>query len=231
MQKNRMIIGAVALVAIGMIFAGVGYALTYTGTVSNSGNTGNGEYITVDLGNDAANYSQFIKGVYTLNSSTAWVDSAAKVTFSGLQKDGAGVDTVDNKFAWSNDKLVLANPAAASGYTSGEAGSLGVNIHQTTGATATNVTMKVEDLPAIAYKQYGMNLVYTYQIGAGDETVITSAELAAGFAVTLTSGQATVTLKAYVVYYDDPIALASVDYVPFVFNNVTMNITVTAATA
>ncbi len=52
MQKNRMIIGAVALVAVSMVFAGVGYAAftgDYTGTTSSSSDT-SVNYVTVALG-------------------------------------------------------------------------------------------------------------------------------------------------------------------------------------
>ncbi len=48
MQKNRMIIGAVALVAVAMVFAGIGYAVTYTGQ-TNSTSPADVNYIKVDL--------------------------------------------------------------------------------------------------------------------------------------------------------------------------------------
>ena len=224
-----MIIGAVALVAIGLVFAGVGYAYTYTGTVNNTTNTSDGEYITVDLGSTAANYSGFVSGVYTLNSSTAWNDGA-KVTFSALKKDGTLVENPDtDMFKWENSTLAFAD--TASGYTSTQAGSMAVHIHQSTGATLTPVKLTISGLPDVAYQQYGMSLVYTYQYGENPETIVTSATLTTGFNVALTSGEATVTVKAYVVYNDTAIPLASVNYTPFVLNNVTVAITATAGTA
>lgn len=74
MQKNRMIIGAVALVAIAMVFAGVGYAVTYKGEVSSTGESTEVKDVVLTLGNE-----EYVGTTHTLQYDT--INTAGTVKY------------------------------------------------------------------------------------------------------------------------------------------------------
>ncbi len=186
MEKSRMIIGAVAIVAIGMVFAGVGYAvIEYTGTATNTDNTSSSEFITTEL----TSYSGFLSGIYTVDTE----NNGTNVTLSNLSKDGGAVSLYTGKsFAYSAGAFSVIDYSAEAAYAAYEVGSVTVTMRQPTDATATHVSLAVSGAEAAVINQYGLSLVYV-----SDDTVVNPN---GSRTITMNAGVGTFTLKAYVVY-------------------------------
>ena len=212
-----------------MLLIGTGYA--YTSTTSNTHNTVSSEYIVVSVGGSGTDYSGFLSGDYILNTSTSYVNSVEYVgyviTLTDLQKDGTDVSSsVDTSvFEYSEGSLSFPeNPTSDTGYSTYLIGSRTFNLIQTSSASATTISFKVENLPSDITKQYGLSLIYTVDMdgdGAGGETIVTSAQLASGVPVTLTADpsdnnarKGVVFFNAYLVYCSSAIPMASLDYQP-----------------
>lgn len=85
MEKKRMIIGAVALVAVAMVFAGIGYAVAYTGQTEST-TPADVNYVKVDLlsGDGYTTYTGADQHLY-YNTKTTAADTYQSKLLSGFE--------------------------------------------------------------------------------------------------------------------------------------------------
>lgn len=199
MEKKKLVVGVVALIAFGMIFAGIGYAATYTykGTTEITENTIDGRYVTVDLGTDTAKYSKYLEGIYTLDTTTSIVDFGTQETpnkqvantYSNLQKTVYVQNEQQEDVAQSksvtvakmfniNDSTKAVTIDKTNGkYVAGEVATVDINIKHSVDAPEIaptvylNLTQAANTALANVVNPYGMSLIFTYTIGE-TETVL-----------------------------------------------------------
>lgn len=212
-KKKKYGRSSFALLAIAMIsLVGVGFALAYTGSAENTDNEMSGEAITVEL----SSYTQFLTGEYTVNT----VNNGTAITLSSLQKDGAAATLyTDNYFKYQAGAFVLDD--ADQGYAAAEAATITVTLRQTDGATADDVDLTITGAQASVVNQYGISFVYVYdgEIVDPDDGIQD---------IDMSSGTATIVLKAYVIY-SKSVPVANIgDIAGFALANADITFTATA---
>lgn len=205
-KKKKITMGFALLVCAMVALVGVGYALAYQGSATVTTDNGGAETIVVAIADDNG-YQHRISGTYTVNT----LNDGTDIDLSNLLKNGgsAGSEYTTKYFKY-NPAVVTPSPADAcftlvdsdQGYTAYEVASIPVTVKQTTGATATNVTLTMGGGADAVINQYGLSFVWV--IG---DTVLNSID---GHVENLdmSTGQADVVLKAFVIYSDSvPVAL------------------------
>lgn len=183
-HKKKYGFSGFALLTIAIIsLVGVGFAVAYQGSAVNTDNEMSGEAITVEL----SSYSSFLAGQYSVNSS----NNGTNVTLSDLQKDGAATSLASIFFKYEGGEFSVAD--SDQGYAAVEAGTITVSLKQTDGAVANDVDLTIVGAQDAVANQYGISFVYVY-----DGEVFDPADGIQN--VTLTSGAASLVLKAYVIY-------------------------------
>lgn len=199
-KTTKISMGVTLLVCAMVSLVGVAFAIAYQGSATNQGNDADSETISVEL----SSYSGFLAGTYTVNTS----NDGADVTLSDLKKGDVDVSSslyTAKKFHYNAGAFAL-NTTAYGGsethYSAYQIGTVDVTIRQTSGATATNVTLSISGAYEPAPNQYGFSLVYVMD----DTNVVSPSD---DVAVTLESGSKVVNLKAYVVY-SETVPVASI---------------------
>lgn len=222
-KKKKITMGFALLVCAMVALVGVGYALAYQGSAIINTNDTDSETITVALDD----YSGFLEGTFTLNS----VNDGKDVELNTLKKGTTDVSSqlyTEKKFHYNagESKFVLNTTAWGEGethYSAYVVGSVTATIRQTTGASATTVTMSVSGGPASAVNQYGFSLVYV----VNDTAYATVSDLS----VVLSEGSASVTVTAYLVYSETvPTgSIASISAYTMTAGNITITASATGA--
>ena len=241
MTRKITVIAIIAAIAVAAI--GIGYALSYTATTTNTDNTASGELITIALDDGAAispqaKYSNFLTGIYTVDTNT---NSSGYISFANPQMwesisdiDPTALTGVQKYNYDSNTGAVTQNNSGA--YDGYKIGTVKATIQQSTSAKATNVTLNVTKesgkLDAVFHTN-GLSLVYGCKVNGGTETyyaTTSGTNLLSNVAVTLTNGVGTVELNAYLMYPNT--AQSTVSYTTFDYSTAsTLTFVATAAPA
>lgn len=213
-KKTHAKFGVTLLVASMLALVGVGFALAYTGSATNTDNDTSSELITVGL----SSYSEFLTGDYTVDT----VNNGTAITLSGLEKDGSAATLYTAKyFKYQDGAFTVVN--ADNGYSAALVGTITVTITQPTTATATDVDLTISGAPAASVRQYGMSLVYVM-----DDTVF---DPSAGIQdIDMSSGSASYTINAYVVYSNSVPTASIASIGVFSLSSPTITFTASAAT-
>ena len=220
-KKKKITMGFALLLCAMVALVGVGYALAYQGSAIITTNETDSETITVALDD----YSGFLDGTFTLNS----VNDGTNVELNTLKKgttDVSGQLYTAKKFHYNAGAFALNTTdwgVSETHYSAYEVGSVTATIRQITSATATNVALSMTGGPASAVNQYGFSLVYVI----GDDVYATVSDVS----VTLTSGSASVTVTAYLVYSETvPTgSIASISAYTMTAGNITITASATDA--
>lgn len=213
-KKTHAKFGVTLLVASMLALVGVGFALAYSGSATNTNNETSGELITVGL----SSYTQFLDGDYTVDT----VNNGTNITLSNLEKDGSAATPYTEKyFKFETGAFSVVN--ADSGYSASKVGTITVTLTQTDDAKATDVDLAITGAPAASVNQYGLSLVYVY-----DGAVYDPADGIEN--IDMSTGSASLTIDAYVVY-SNTVPTASIASVSgFSLSAPTITFTATAAT-
>ena len=188
-HKKKYGFSGFALLTIAIVsLVGVGFAVAYQGSAVNTDNEMSGEAVTVKL----SSYQNFLAGQYSVNTSNNGTD----VTLSGLAKDGGAPLTPGDvyfKYEVSEGVGKFSVADVDSGYVAVEAATITVTLNQTDGAKATDVDLAIADAQASVVNQYGISFVYVY-----NNQVFNPANGIQN--IDLSSGVASLVLKAYVLY-------------------------------
>lgn len=214
-HKKKYGFSGFALLTIAIVsLVGVGFAVAYEGSAVNTNNEMSGEAVTVEL----SSYQNFLAGQYSVNTS----NNGTAVTLSGLAKDGTTLSDGSVYFEYENGAFsVVAD--ADSGYGAVEAATITVTLNQTNGAKATDVDLAITNAQASVVNQYGISFVYVYNGQVFDpSTGIQN--------IDLSSGTASLVLKAYVIY-SKSVPIANIgDIAGFALANANITFTATAST-
>lgn len=204
-----------ALLTIAIVsLIGVGFAVAYSGSAVNTDNEMSGEAVTVEL----SSYSDFLSGQYTINTS----NNGTTVSLSGLQKDGAATSLSSLFFKYEGGEFSVAD--SDQGYAAVEAATITVTINQTDGANADAINLAITGAQASVTNQYGLSFVYVYDGEVFDPTDGIQN-------VALTSGSASLVLKAYVLY-SKSVPIANIgDITGFALTNADVTFTATASSS
>lgn len=195
MNSTTKIIAGVAVLAL--LFAGIGYAVQYSGTVTNTGNSGTANYLTVDIeGADASKYEGFLTGIYLLDTQNV----AGTYSYVAVKDSTGAAQTATIGLTYDAEEFaIVEDDATYDGFKIGEI-TLSIDMENAVDEdTATLTVLKVNDdastpAPGADYHaEDGISLVYTYTVGTGTETVLTAAGVAD------LDGIEDITIKAYLV--------------------------------
>lgn len=213
-HKKKYGFSGFALLTIAIVsLVGVGFAIAYTGSAVNTDNEMSGEAVTVEL----SSYQNFLAGQYSVNTS----NNGTNVTLSGLAKDGTALSDGSVYFKYEGGAFSVAD--ADSGYGAVEAATITVTLTQTENATATDIDLAITGAQASVVNQYGISFVYVYNGQVfNPSTGIQN--------ITLTSGTASLVLKAYVIY-SKVVGIDDIDDIRgFALANANVTFTATAST-
>lgn len=214
-KKTHAKFGVTLLVASMLALVGVGFALAYTGSATNSNNDTSGELITVEL----SSYTEFLSGDYTVDTS----NNGTAITLSNLEKDGSAATPYTAKyFAYDAGEFSVVN--TDSGYSAALVGTITVTLRQPTTATATDVDLTITGAPASAVNQYGMSLVYVM-----DDAVFDTSDGIQD--IDMSSGEQSFTINAYVVYSNSVPSASIASIGVYSLSAPTITFTASAATA
>lgn len=214
-HKKKYGFSGFALLTIAIVsLVGVGFAVAYSGSAVNTDNEMSGEAVTVGL----SSYSNFLAGQYSVNTS----NNGTNVTLSGLAKDGTPLSDGSVYFKYENGAFSVVADADP-GYGAVEAATITVTLTQTVNATATDIDLTITGAQASVMNQYGISFVYVYDGQVFDpSTGIQN--------VTLTSGTASLVLKAYVIYSKVVPTTSISSITGFALANADVTFTATAST-
>lgn len=217
-HKKKYGFSGFALLTIAIIsLVGVGFAVAYQGSAENTDNEMSGGAVTVGL----SSYSKFLAGEYSVKTS----NDGTNVTLSDLQKDGGDPLTPGNVyFKYENGKFSVADAESGKDYAAVEAATITVMITKTDGVDATSVNLAIAHAQASSEHQYGISFVYVY-----NNEVFNPANGIQN--IDLTSGSASLVLKAYVIY-SKSVPVANIgDITGFALANADVTFTATASSA
>jgi len=183
-MDTRKVTLVATIAVIALLAVGIGYALTYQGSTTNTGNSASGEYLSVSLkdyqGNETINaYTGFLTGIYTLNTVTGWdADlNAAATTFNGpykyanasdptgidLSTPGTGINQLQvGAFDYSASHFVRAENEGGA-YNAVKVSSISANVKQTSNYTASVVTLSITGISGeldATIQEHGMSLIF-----------------------------------------------------------------------
>lgn len=216
-HKKKYGFSGFALLTIAIIsLVGVGFAVAYQGSAVNTDNEMSGGAVTVGL----SSYSKFLAGEYSVKTSNDGTD----VTLSDLQKDGEATSPASVFFKYEGGKFSVADAESGKDYAAVEAATITVTITKTDGVDATSVNLAIANAQASSEHQYGISFVYVY-----NNEVFNPANGIQN--IDLTSGSASLVLKAYVIYSKSVPTANIGDITGFALANADVTFTATASSA
>lgn len=228
-KKKKITMGFALLLCAMVALVGVGYALAYQGSATNPVSPVSGETITVSVNDNTGIFASPAVGtsIYTLNT----INNGTNFTLNTLKVGGGAVPgtiydndhKIDDSYTFKYTTTLVLNDDAYGDsekhYSAYEVGSITIVVRQTEGATATDVTLSITDVPSAQVHQYGMSLVYVK-----DDAVVTPGSINLDMA---TGGnEQEVTLKAYLVW-SETVPVASYDSIS-AFSIASATVTATA---